>query len=76
MQLLDKVKLTSFWWMKAKHVGFFVDFASWYQSPLDCMGIGWFCFGFFNVPCIEVLSICITRLMLSKVLQLPQLVLL
>jgi len=46
MQPLDNVNLTSFQWVKAKHVGFSIDFASWCQFPFDCMEVGYFVLGF------------------------------
>lgn len=38
-QLLDKVKLTSLWWLKASNVVFSFGTHQWWSSPLLCLGI-------------------------------------
>ena len=40
MQLLEKVKITSLKWLKAKNVGFPFGYHMWWQRPLVCLGIG------------------------------------
>jgi hypothetical protein len=37
IQLLDKVKLYSFWWLKAKNINLLVNLHSWWSSPLFCL---------------------------------------
>jgi len=39
-QLLEKVKLHSFWWLKAYNATFGVSFHMWWSSPFVCLGIG------------------------------------
>ena len=39
-RLLDKVKLLSLGWLKAKKVMFVYGTQRWWSSPLDCLGIG------------------------------------
>ena len=39
-RLLDKVKLLSLGWLKAKKVMFVFGTQRWWSSPLDCLGIG------------------------------------
>lgn len=39
-RLLDKVKLLSLGWMKAKKAMFVYGTQRWWSSPLDCLGIG------------------------------------
>jgi len=38
-QLLDKVKIHSFWWMKAANVNFGIDVHRWLSCPLTCLCI-------------------------------------
>jgi len=38
-QLLDKVKLLSFTWLKAKMTNFAYTYHEWWRHPLFCMGI-------------------------------------
>jgi len=38
-QLIDKIKLLSFWWLKAKYVSFVCCYHNWWLSPLICLGI-------------------------------------
>jgi len=38
-QLLDKVKLQSYWWMKANRPSFVFSYHSWWLNPLPCLGI-------------------------------------
>jgi len=40
IQLLETVKLLSFWWVKAKYVVFHNRFHNWCQNPFVCAGIG------------------------------------
>jgi len=40
VQLLDKVKYHSFWWLKAKKAIFAYGEHMWWSSPLSCLGIG------------------------------------
>jgi len=37
-KLIDKVKLLSFWWMKAKNPAFIWDINKWWTNPLLYMG--------------------------------------
>jgi hypothetical protein len=37
--LLDKVKLNSFMWIKAKQVSFAYSFHDWCKNPFPCMGV-------------------------------------
>jgi len=38
-QMLDKVKLHSFWWWKAYNVNLGLNSHVWWTSPFVCMGI-------------------------------------
>jgi len=38
--LVDKVKLLSFWWLKTKHIFFACSYHSWWLNPLICLDIG------------------------------------
>jgi len=38
-QMLDKVKLHSFWWLKAYNVNLCLISHMWWSSPFVCMGI-------------------------------------
>ncbi|AES67309.1 hypothetical protein MTR_2g089160 [Medicago truncatula] len=38
-QLLDKVKLQSYWWLKANRPSFVFSYHSWWLDPLPCLGI-------------------------------------
>ena len=40
LQLIDSVKLLSFWWLKTKILNLSFDYHRWWLSPLLCMGIG------------------------------------
>ena len=40
VQLLDKVKYHSLWWLKAKKASFVFGEHMWWSSPLSCLGIG------------------------------------
>ena len=40
VQLLDKVKYHSLWWLKAKKAIFAFGEHMWWSSPLSCLGIG------------------------------------
>jgi len=40
IQLLENVKLISFWWVKAKNATFQYGFYNWCQNPFLCAGIG------------------------------------
>ena len=40
MQLLEKVKITTLNWLKAKNVCFSFGYHMWWQQPLVCLGIG------------------------------------
>jgi len=40
VQLLEKIKLLSFWWFKVKFVVFPYPFYTWWQSHFLCLGIG------------------------------------
>ena len=40
LQLLEKVKLLSFWWFKAHTVFFHYSFHNWCQNPFTCVGCG------------------------------------
>jgi hypothetical protein len=37
--LIDKVKLNSFLWLKAKQVTFSYSYRDWWKHPLLCMGV-------------------------------------
>jgi len=39
-QLVEKVKLHSFWWMKATNISIRPNFHMWCLSPFVCLGIG------------------------------------
>jgi hypothetical protein len=45
MQLLEKVKMSSLRWLKAKNVCFPFGYHMSWQHPFVCLGIGW-CFNF------------------------------
>ncbi|RHN49776.1 hypothetical protein MtrunA17_Chr6g0450221 [Medicago truncatula] len=36
--LLDKIKLQSYWWMKATHPNFAFNYYMWWLNPLLCLG--------------------------------------
>lgn len=38
-ELVDKVKLLFFWWLKSKHVNFAFSYHCWWLNPLACLGI-------------------------------------
>jgi hypothetical protein len=38
-QMLDKVKSSSLWWLKARNVVFSFGTQNWWSSPLSCLGI-------------------------------------
>jgi len=38
-QLLDKVKLQSYWWLKANRSSFVFSYHSWWLKPLPCLRI-------------------------------------
>ena len=38
-QSLDKVKLQSYWWLKANRHNFVFSYHSWWLNPLPCLGI-------------------------------------
>jgi len=40
MQLLERVKITSLHWLKAKNVCFSFGYQLWWQQPLVCLSIG------------------------------------
>ena len=37
--LLEKVKLNSFLWLKAKQASFIYSYHDWWKNPLLCMGL-------------------------------------
>jgi len=39
IQLLEKIKARSFWWMKANHTTISFSHHNWWLSPLLCLGI-------------------------------------
>jgi hypothetical protein len=39
LQLLDKVKFNSFWWLKAKNTTFLYDSQRWWSDSFLCLGI-------------------------------------
>ena len=41
LQLLDKVKFHSFWWLKANNTMFVYGSQRWWSDPLCCLGINW-----------------------------------
>ena len=44
VQLLEKVKINSLTWLKAKNVCFIFGYHMWWQQLLVCLGIGWLLF--------------------------------
>jgi len=38
-QLLDKIKLQSYWWLKANRPNFVFSYHFWWLNPLPCLGI-------------------------------------
>jgi len=40
IQLLEKIKLLSFWWLKSNFKVFHYNFHFWCQNPFVCVGIG------------------------------------
>ena len=42
MVLIEKVKLLSFLWLKAKQASFIYCYHDWWKHPLPCMGVRWF----------------------------------
>ena len=40
-ELIDKIKLHSFLWLKSKQVGFAYSYLDWWKTPLLCMGVLW-----------------------------------
>jgi hypothetical protein len=38
-QLLDKVKLYSFWWLKTTNISLISNYHSWWSSPFTCLGM-------------------------------------
>jgi len=40
IQLLENVKLISFWWLKAKNIAFYYSFHFLCQNPFVCASIG------------------------------------
>jgi len=38
--LLEKVKIHSYWWMKAANAIYILEVHSWFACPLACLGIG------------------------------------
>jgi len=41
LQLLEKVKFHSLWWLKAKNTTFVYGSQRWWSDPLHCLGIDW-----------------------------------
>jgi hypothetical protein len=39
-QVVEKIKLQSFWWMKASNISIRNNFHMWWSSPFVCLGIG------------------------------------
>jgi len=39
LQLLDKVKFHSLWWLKTKNTTFVYDTQSWWSDPMQCLGL-------------------------------------
>jgi len=37
-QLLDKIKILSFWWLKAKIDTFAFNYHNWWFNPFQCLG--------------------------------------
>jgi hypothetical protein len=48
-QLLDKIKLFSFRWLKATSVTLASNCHSWWSSPMLCLGLVWFSLGYLSV---------------------------
>jgi hypothetical protein len=43
-EILENIKLLSFWWFKAKSVNFYYSFHNWCQNPFLCAGIDYIIF--------------------------------
>jgi len=39
-EIVNKVKLSSFWWLKAKHVNFAFSYHNWWLTQMECLDIG------------------------------------
>jgi len=65
VHLLEKVKLTSLRWMKAKNVSFPFGYHMWWQHPLVCLGIGW-CIYFICWQCFQ--NFCCNFVLIPKAL--------
>lgn len=48
-QLPGKVKVSYFWWMKAKNVSFSFGHYMWWQQSFVCLGFSWSSFFFYSV---------------------------
>jgi len=35
--LLERVKLQTYWWLKANYIMFDFDYSHWRKNPLDCL---------------------------------------
>jgi len=55
-QLLEAIKLLSFWWFKAKFTVFPYCFHNWCQAPFLCAALADFCLVLLNRYCISWLS--------------------
>jgi hypothetical protein len=55
-QLLEKVKLHYFWWLKEQNINLVSNFHSWWSSPLTCMCIDGLCSAcfFFSIGCFVI----------------------
>ncbi|RHN73183.1 putative transcription regulator mTERF family [Medicago truncatula] len=49
VQLVEKMKMYSFRWLKAKNVCFPFGYHMWWQNPLACLGIGRSLFFIYNI---------------------------
>ena len=64
VQLLEKVKMCSLCWLKAKNVCFPFGYHLWWQQPLVCLGIGSYVTSISNIliwldSCIVVALFCL-----------------
>ena len=64
IDLIEKVKYNSLWWLKANNVKFVYGTSRWWSDLLLCLGIDWLVFviiqwllvlwgGFFSTPCAK-----------------------
>jgi hypothetical protein len=49
IELTEKVKFHSYWWLKANNASFVFGSEQWRSDPLFCLGIGWCSFCNFDI---------------------------